>query len=256
MGRLTPEIEELVDQFCEGSLSAEQAGRLEALVGESDEWRQYLLESFQVHCELAWEFRRLREDSSQPAACGKIPGPDNSQRKRRRAWTYAAVAAALLIVALGLTAVFRSGRQENPSPSAPAAGIAQVSAVRGSDEKAPALHSFLPAGSTVEIQRGLLEMRLDGGVRMILQGPAEVELQSPAAAALRGGSLTVEVSSPERRMRHAPQAGSTHNRSWYDGALLGEGRRGCTRTSRSDFGMQVSTRLDELHEVLELSEPL
>ncbi len=198
MGRLTPEIEELVDQFCEGSLSAEQAGRLEALVGESDEWRQYLLESFQVHCELAWEFRRLREDSSQPAASGKIPGPDNSQRKRRRAWTYAAVAAALLVVALGLTAVFRSGRQENPLPSSPAAGIAQVSDVRGSDEKAPALHSFLPAGSTVAIQRGLLEMRLDGGVRMILQGPAEVELQSPAAAALRGGSLTVEVS-PESR---------------------------------------------------------
>ena len=44
MDRLTPEFVELVDQFCEGNLSAEQAGRLEALVGESDEWRQYLLE--------------------------------------------------------------------------------------------------------------------------------------------------------------------------------------------------------------------
>ena len=108
------------------------------------------------------------------------------------------MAAALLVVALGLTAVFRSGRQGNPLPSSPAAGIAQVSDVRGGDEKAPALHSFLPAGSTVAIQRGLLEMRWDGGVRMILQGPAEVELQSPAVAALRGGSLTVEVP-PESR---------------------------------------------------------
>ena len=58
MSRFSPEFEELVDLFCDGKMSAEQAGRLEALVGESDEWRQYLLESFQVHCELAWEFRR------------------------------------------------------------------------------------------------------------------------------------------------------------------------------------------------------
>ena len=85
MGRLTPEIEESVDQFCEGSLSAEQAGRLEALVGESDEWRQYLLESFQVHCELAWEFRRASAAARQPVSTADAALPNPCRVDARRA---------------------------------------------------------------------------------------------------------------------------------------------------------------------------
>ena len=82
MTRVTGELAELVDLFCEGDIAPEQASRLEALVAESEQARQYLLDCFQVHCELAWEFGRQRDDSSQPAAPGKVPGTGDSRRTR------------------------------------------------------------------------------------------------------------------------------------------------------------------------------
>ncbi len=58
MSQSNAELAELVDLFCEGDITPEQAARLEALVAESEQWRQYLLDCFRVHCELAWEFAR------------------------------------------------------------------------------------------------------------------------------------------------------------------------------------------------------
>ncbi len=58
MNPIQSELVVLVDMFCEGDIEPQQAARLEALVAESEESRQYLLDCFQVHCELAWELRR------------------------------------------------------------------------------------------------------------------------------------------------------------------------------------------------------
>ena len=60
------ELAGLVDMFCEGDLAPQQAARLEALVADSSEARQYLLDCFQVHCELAWDLGRESEDLGQP----------------------------------------------------------------------------------------------------------------------------------------------------------------------------------------------
>ena len=59
MSPITSELALLVDMFCEGDIEPQQAARLEALVAESEESRQYLLDCFQVHCELAWELRGI-----------------------------------------------------------------------------------------------------------------------------------------------------------------------------------------------------
>ena len=208
MSHITLELAELVDLFCEGDIAPEQASRLEALVAESEQARQYLLDCFQVHCELAWEFGRHRDDSSQPAAPGKVPGAGNSRRTRRRAWALAAMAVALLVAAtLGLTAIFRSGRPKT-GPLAPSvARLEQVKDVRWCNDLAPAIDAPLPAGSKLALEQGLLEVVFQSGARMILQGPAEVELQSPSAAVLLRGKLTAEVPAEARGFAiHTPNA--------------------------------------------------
>ena len=53
--------------------------------------------------------------------------------------------------------------------------------------------SQLSAGSKLAFQRGLLEVVLDGGATTIVQGPAEIELESPSSLRLMRGSLTADV---------------------------------------------------------------
>jgi len=189
-------LAELVELFCEGELAPHQAARLEALIAESDEARQYLMDCFQVHCDLAWELRRQGADLGQPDSSDNVPDPAISapRPKRHRGWTFAAVAvASLLVIALGLTAVFRSGSQNSKARPTSVARIEQVKDVRWRDEMAPAIGVPLPADSKLAFQEGLAEVVFDGGARMIIQGPAEVELQSRSSAVLLRGNLTVEV---------------------------------------------------------------
>jgi hypothetical protein len=200
MSRVTPELEELVDLFCEDCMSVEQAGRLESLVKESAEAGEYLRESFQVHCELAWEFGRDCGDALLPVPVDIDSfvslSPLENKRRRTRLWAFSAVAVALLLIAgtLVLTNDFQN-RHANPLPSANETYIARVGDVRWCDKEAPAPNSPLVAGSNLAIRQGLLEVRFDNGVRLIVQGPAELELQSPLSAALRSGSVTAEVPS-------------------------------------------------------------
>jgi ferric-dicitrate binding protein FerR (iron transport regulator) len=189
-------LSELVDLFCEGDLTPEQAAELEALVSQSEEARQYLLDCFQVHCELAWELRGLGEEISQPIPSDDLSDPYRPEPDARpyRGWTLAAVAVVLLLsVTLGLTSLFRGGNRGGESHSASIARIAQTSGVRWRDEAPKAIDAPLLAGSSLAIQEGLVEVAFDSGARIIVQGPAEVELQSPSSVVLRRGSLTAEV---------------------------------------------------------------
>jgi hypothetical protein len=97
--------------------------------------------------------------------------------------------ALLVAVTLGLSTFFRSGAHQTES----IARIKQMQGVRWGDEMAPAIDAPLPAGSKLVIQQGLVEVVFDCAAKMILQGPAEVELQSPFSAVLRLGSLSADV---------------------------------------------------------------
>ena len=225
MSHFTSELAELVDLFCEGDIAAEQATRLEALVAESAEARQYLLDCFQVHCELAWEFGRESGDASQPVPCtgvsdygvldhsvptSRVPAPHRSplQQKRRRLWVMAATAVALLVaVTLGLSTALRSGSHKTDSHAPAIAHIEQANDVRWCDGAASAIDAPLPAGSKLAFQQGLLEVVFQSGPRLILQGPAEVELQSQSSVVLLHGKLTADVPAAARGFTiHTPNA--------------------------------------------------
>jgi ferric-dicitrate binding protein FerR (iron transport regulator) len=196
MSRFAGEMAELVDLFCEGDIAPEQASRLEALVAESDEARQYLLDCFQVHCELAWELGQQHADPAAgiPASASSGRAPcTRGRRKRRRIWALAAMAAALLVAATLGVAVFRGGSHKPESLSPSVARIEQVKDVRWCGEMVPAADALLPAGSKLAFQQGLLEVVFQSGARIILQGPAEVTLESPTSLVLQHGKLTADV---------------------------------------------------------------
>ena len=217
MSHFTLELAELVDLFCEGDIAPEQAARLETLVAKSEEARQYLSDCFQVHCELAWELGQQSADLNQAdridrVPTHRVPDPANAgsepQPKRLRTWVLAAMAVALLVaVTLGLSTFIRGGSHSTESHLSNVARIEQVKDVRWRDLVAPAIDAPLPAGSKLAIQQGTVDVVFAGGARIVLQGPAEVDLQSQSSAVLWSGDLTADVPAEARGFSvHTPNS--------------------------------------------------
>ena len=95
----------------------------------------------------------------------------------------------LVAVALGLGIYIHGAVQQSTHPSS----VARVGQLKDCDATAPAADSLLAAGRKLAFQRGLMEVVFDGGAKTIVQGPAEVEVQSPSAVLLLRGSLTADV---------------------------------------------------------------
>jgi hypothetical protein len=232
MSYVTSELVELVGLLCDDELSPEQTARLGTLVGESAEAQQYVLESFQIHCELGWEFGRKTADGcpsvasvGAPPASPALPVAAPSGQVGLPRWAIVAAAAAVLIaVTLGLTKYFgargvRDGRPDELGSStaqSPAgqsvahptvAHIEKMVGIRWSDDRSGEVPAAQPAGGKLAIRQGLLQVRFDSGATIIVQGPAEVELESSSSAALRAGSLTADVPAAARGFTvHTPNA--------------------------------------------------
>jgi hypothetical protein len=57
----------------------------------------------------------------------------------------------------------------------------------------------LVAGEQLELAAGVVELRFDRGVKVVLQGPARAELTSAVAMRLQSGKMTAEILRPEAR---------------------------------------------------------
>ena len=137
------------------------------------------------------------------AECFEVGVPlDPELRTRRparlsvvRPWIIGVGAAALL------TLLFRYQSQRPVSPSsnsfASIASIAQIVSTRGTqaarDDKSYTPGQDLTAGN-IALSAGTMELLLNNGVKMIFEGPGELNLVNPMHAVLTGGQVVVQVS--------------------------------------------------------------
>jgi hypothetical protein len=86
---------------------------------------------------------------------------------------------------------------EGQGGSAPAPAVARLTRSYDCDwaerETAPADGDGLKAGRLLALRSGLAEIVFASGARVILQGPASFQLESPRSAVLSGGKVTVTV---------------------------------------------------------------
>jgi hypothetical protein len=199
------ELGQLAAALCDDEITPEQAARLEQLAGQSDTACRYVLEYLQLHGELCWEFSR----GAEPAATGKgeVQSPRNKSRWTiRRSLLSAAIAASLLVaIGLGVVALYR-GPKAGGAPQPQPACVARLGTTRGAQwagarpsEAEPSKAGpsqdagTLAAGQTLVLRQGLAEVLFESGAVMILQGPADFELQSPTSGLLAQGRLTARV---------------------------------------------------------------
>ncbi len=222
MNRATPDLLELTGQFCDGTISPEQAQRLEKLVAESAEARQYVQDTFHVHCELAWEFGRSGGSSALQSLDSTkgdgIQGDCRAYAKlyssadgngvlatsahagpRRRRWLGVTVAASLVAaITLALTTTTRPPRHETQSPPSQVAHIEKVNGPRWRGDTSAEIARPLPAGRKLLPRAGLAQVRFESGAVIIVQGPADLELRSANSVSLRSGSMIAEVPAAAR----------------------------------------------------------
>jgi hypothetical protein len=209
---LPDEFRDLVDRYCSGLIEDEEFHRLEAILIADEEARRYFALYFHHHTEIAFAIRagRAADAALEQLAVKGSPHPKRAVFgsaklgfSRTRSWMTAAAAAgivAILGTLLGVgVAVFAPRRglsiRASRQVSVNIAWLvnAQDCQWAGREEK-PGREML--TGKTLRLKRGLAEIEFDHGARVILQGPAGLELLSESSARLLYGTLTARVPAP------------------------------------------------------------
>jgi hypothetical protein len=194
------ELAELTAALCDGQLDPEQAARLEQLADESDESRGFFLRYLQLHGELLWDHAVGAGREERSSWSGEAPASGEPARRaagvrlvRRWGWVAAALAASLVLAALWLPT-------RGPHGPAPDVGAAVARLVRSIDAdvtcrgNAVAEDADLVAGQRLHMAHGLAEIHFACGARVIVEGPAAVDLESAGRLFVHRGRLVAHAS--------------------------------------------------------------
>ena len=193
-----PELFRLIDAYCGGTIDDEGLRRLEAILKADAEARRVFVEYHELHTEI--HFATWAKGAA-TSALGLVGHGDAPRPRRRRAWRprrWAALAAGLLIAAGGFALGYAWIKPRPVGVVLSAAGGNVAWLVNAQDCLWAGGESATPgrdmrAGKTLRLERGLAEIEFDRGARLILQGPATLELVSGNGARLLSGVMTAHV---------------------------------------------------------------
>ena len=189
-------LERLTAAYLDQQLTAEEKRELEEMLLASSKAREIFLDRAEWH-------GLLRQQAMQRQASLLIAGETQVRKVvpfRRKAWLGAAIAACL---ALGWWLLPRGGKDHFPIaarntsvPTEHVALLAQAIDVTWEEGgEAFSAGAALPKG-WLKLARGTLRLDFYSGARVILEGPASIELLSPDLARLEKGKLTARVPPP------------------------------------------------------------
>lgn len=190
-------LERLISAYLDQELTAEEKRELEEMLLASSRAREIFLDRAEWH-------GLLREQALQGHAAllmaADAPAAKIVPFRRKVAWLGAAIAACLAmgwwLLPRPMTEDSGTAGKEATPPSERVALLAQAIDVAWEDGGENfGVGSALPKG-WVKIARGTLRLDFYSGARVILEGPASLELLSPDLARLEKGRLTARVPPP------------------------------------------------------------
>ena len=223
------EFDEAVASACHGAASDEQVRALNTLLRSHAAARDEYLLRLELHSRLASEpglFASSGQNTSRENV-RQLPPPQKASSHQPK-WVLA-LAACLALLATGWW-VFRLSHS-NDRKGATSKAVAMLNRVADAQWNAsaetPRLGSPLEPG-WLRLKSGLAQIVFYSGARMVIEGPAEVQIVSPSEASCRNGRLTADV---------PPQA---------RGFRIGTPQMNVTDLGTS-FGLDVKERRTELH---------
>jgi hypothetical protein len=216
----TDELATLLEAFCSGELSPDQAARLEQLVRSDSQCRAHYVLFMHMHAMIERREGRLPQCATEELSThsgAELPaiGVLSATVGHFSEGLPLAYLVATAVVGLGLligslipvqSVSFPSPRSSFPSAVGQITGLTdcvwqQGAGVRGQRSKVGAQDpplSSLPSplvrlGDRFALSSGLMEITYDTGAKVILQGPATYEVESAAGGFLSVGKLTARV---------------------------------------------------------------
>ena len=186
------ELAELLAELCDGEITPEQAARLEQLASQSAEARRFFLHYVQLHGELCWD---QAAEQRAAATSGRMSGRTFLQKHSRLARWAAIAAAVSLLASVGLWSARLIQNRLLGGRAGPTvvARVARSLDAEWADSEPQADPAELQSGQKLALRRGLAEVAVVTGARLIVEGPATFELTSTGHALLRQGKLTARV---------------------------------------------------------------
>lgn len=200
---LPDQLKDLIDDYLQGLLDEARTRQLEQALSADADARGYFVRYARLHTDLHLE---ARARNAGQRALGKI---EECARQSRQAactgtrpphqralivYALASVMAASFVLALATWWQVGS-RQKTGHPVIelePAiAWLVNAQNCKWSGDIEPA--EDLCAGKTLELERGLVEIRMRCGAHVLLEGPAQLELLTTGSARLLRGKLTARV---------------------------------------------------------------
>lgn len=174
----------VLQELEDGTLSEEQREELVSRLETSPEAREAYLEYFQQSAVIRMEGAKMHE-------LGLLPVIDHPYYSRRL-FKQSILAAAAVIVLCAILATLISIKREAPG-TLNAAVVADTQwTIDGNPQSADSREMTVTRGSTVNVLSGTVELRLESGATMVLQGPAEATFPELHQPALKHGWLWVD----------------------------------------------------------------
>jgi hypothetical protein len=183
------ELQHLLSALCDGELTDVEHARLEELLRANSGCRRHYLEYMDLHA-------RLLVHPGVPAAAEE-PAAPASGRRWPQFLRYALVAATTLAASLLLQVFWRPAPQPAPDNKTLAdrdklrTPIYLATLTQTADcvwDHAPAVGPRLQAGE-LRLQKGVARIRFDSGCDLVVEGPADLQLDSASSATLRRGKV-------------------------------------------------------------------
>ncbi|HVK07818.1 MAG TPA: FecR domain-containing protein [Gemmataceae bacterium] len=175
-----------IDDYLDGTLDSVGLSALEAALQADPDARAYFVRYAQLHTDLGHDAKASRAGA---AAIRSLAGVSRPKVRRPIAWFVGSAAALLFGAAVGWVL----HKPAAPEPSA-IAWLVNAQDCTWTDGNAP--DDGLKSGTLLSIDRGLAEIRFRSGARVILSGPARLELRGENAATLHRGLATARVPEP------------------------------------------------------------
>jgi hypothetical protein len=184
------ELNGLCNAVADGTLTGAQKARLSVWLSASVEARKFYLRHLGVSASLMSYASEMQSDSV-GAPRGETAGASRFALWWR--WLAGSLAAATAIALLAWVHL----PKQNPVAARPLAGlsVARLTGAKGCNWNTPRIvpGSELQKGQELELAGGFAEITFDSGARVVLQGPASLNVKSAWAATLNSGTLKASV---------------------------------------------------------------
>ena len=209
----SPEFEDAVAAVCHGSASEAEMRALNGLLRNDARARDAYLIRIELHTRLASD-PDLVAQAANAAAHGRTPAMNlgdwryvlspnaSTTATRTKALLVLALAACLVLLATGIWNFWLrpAATRDGATSTAVAMLIRTVDARWSQSLETPQVGSALAPG-WLRLESGLAQVVFYSGARVVIEGPAELQIISPTEAVCPNGRLLVEVPQPARGFR-------------------------------------------------------